>query len=97
MNRIQSLSIQPRSWRHGVAISAPTLDPNAIEVETMETLLKVVPADGHEVAAPLQWIPRPRDATPEQRRNSRLIGGGQGIHWPDMDEDIAVSTLLRAH
>ncbi len=35
------------------------------------------------------------DATPEQRSHWRLIGGGQGIHWPDIDEDIAVATLLR--
>jgi hypothetical protein len=38
---------------------------------------------------------RPRDATPEQRTHWRLIGGGQGIDWPDIDEDIAVATLLR--
>ncbi|HEX3430242.1 MAG TPA: DUF2442 domain-containing protein [Rhizomicrobium sp.] len=38
-----------------------------------------------------------RDATPEQRHNWRLIGGGQGIHWPELDEDIAVSTFLRSH
>lgn len=80
-----------------MAISAPELDSDAIDVETTETLLKVVLADGRELAAPLEWFPRLRDATPEQRRNWRLIGGGQGIHWPDVDEDIAVSTLLRSH
>jgi hypothetical protein len=55
----------------------------------------VVLADGRELAAPLEWFPRLRDATPEQRAKWRLIGGGQGIHWPDVDEDIAVTTLLR--
>jgi hypothetical protein len=80
-----------------MAISAPTLDSDAISVETTDTQLKIVLADGRELAAPLEWFPRLRDATPEQRRNWRLIGGGQGIHWPDVDEDIAVATLLRLH
>lgn len=79
-----------------MAISAPVLDSDAIDVEATETFWKVVLADGRELAAPLEWFPRLRDASPEQRRNWRLIGGGQGIHWPDVDEDIAVSTLLRS-
>jgi hypothetical protein len=51
-------------------------------------------ADGRELSAPIDWFPRLRDATPDQRGDWRLIGGGEGIHWPDIDEDIAVSTLL---
>jgi hypothetical protein len=43
----------------------------------------------------LEWFPRLRDATPEQRANWRLIGRGRGIHWADMDEDISVAGLLR--
>ena len=43
---------------------------------------------------PLEWFPRLRDATPEQRKNWRLIGGGVGIHWEDVDEDISVESLL---
>jgi hypothetical protein len=77
----------------------PTLaikfDPNAIDVKTDETSLRVTLADGRELSAPLEWFPRLRDATPEQRSNWRLIGRGQGIHWPDVDEDISVSGLLR--
>jgi hypothetical protein len=78
-----------------VAISALRFDPDAVDVEIMDAALRIVLADGRELMAPLEWFPRLRDATPEQRGNWRLIGGGQGIHWPDIDEDIAVATLLR--
>jgi len=71
------------------------LDATAVEVHTDDALLRVTLADGRELAAPLEWFPRLRDATPEQRANWRLIGHGQGIHWPDIDEDISVSGLLR--
>jgi hypothetical protein len=76
--------------------SALKLDSDAIDVEITDLALRVMLADGREVSAPLEWFPRLRDATPEQRGRWRLIGGGQGIHWPDLDEDIAVATLLRA-
>jgi Protein of unknown function (DUF2442) len=75
--------------------SAPKVDSDAVNVETTDELLRIVLADGRELAVPLEWFPRLRDANPEQRRNWRLIGGGQGIHWPDVDEDVAVATLLR--
>jgi len=52
-------------------------------------------ADGRTVSAPLEWFPRLRSATEEQRSNWRLIAKGVGIHWEDVDEDIAVTTLLR--
>jgi len=78
-----------------MAISALKLNSDAIDVETTDSALHVILADGRELIAPLEWFPRLRDATPEQRQNWRLIGGGQGIHWPDVDEDIAVATLLR--
>jgi len=76
-------------------ISAPILNSDAIDVEMTETSLKVTLADGRELTAPIEWFPRLRDATSDQRRHWRLIGGGEGINWPDLDEDIAVSTLLR--
>ena len=58
--------------------------------------LIVALSDGREVSVPLEWFPRLRDATPEQRDNWRLIARGIGIHWEEVDEDIAVTTLLRA-
>jgi hypothetical protein len=77
----------------------PTLavkfNPAAVDVQTGDAALRVTLADGRELSAPLEWFPRLRDATPEQRRNWRLIGHGQGIHWPDVDEDISISGLMR--
>ncbi|MGB8843596.1 MAG: DUF2442 domain-containing protein [Aliidongia sp.] len=70
-------------------------DATAVDVRTDDTLLHVVMADGREISVPLEWFPRLRDATPEQRGHWRFIGRGQGIHWPDLDEDIAVEGLLR--
>ncbi len=72
------------------------LDPDATDVEVTDSVLRIILADGRELSAPLEWFPRLRDATAGERGNWRLIGGGQGVHWPDIDEDIAVSTLLRS-
>lgn len=50
--------------------------------------------DGREIAVPLDWIPKLRDATEKQRQNWCLIGHGEGIHFEDFDEDILVEALL---
>ncbi|OQX72765.1 MAG: hypothetical protein B6D64_14715 [Bacteroidetes bacterium 4484_276] len=50
--------------------------------------------DGREIAVPIEWFPRLRDATDKQLKNWRFIGGGEGIHWEDIDEDILVEGLL---
>lgn len=71
-----------------------SLDPTAVDVTVSDTLLHVSLADGRELSVPLEWFPRLRDATLEQRQHWRLIGRGQGIHWPDVDEDISVRGLL---
>jgi hypothetical protein len=68
-----------------------------MEVMIDEDMLRVRLADGREIAAPLEWYPRLRDATPEQRSKWEIIGGGYGIHWEDLDEDISVRGLLRLH
>jgi hypothetical protein len=57
--------------------------------------LIVTLADGREVSAPIAWFPRLAEAPDEQRRNWRFIGRGHGIHWPEIDEDISVASLLR--
>jgi hypothetical protein len=67
----------------------------AIDVRFSDDALIVQLSDGREVSVPLEWFPRLRDAKPEQRRDWRLIARGIGIHWESVDEDIAVSTLLR--
>jgi hypothetical protein len=67
----------------------------AVDVRFTEDALQVSLSDGREVSVPLEWFPRLRNATPEQRGKWRLIGRGIGIHWEGIDEDIAVTTLLR--
>jgi hypothetical protein len=58
--------------------------------------LHVQLADGREISAPLDWFPRLRSVTQEQRSHWKLIGKGIGIHWDDLDEDLSVAGLLGA-
>jgi len=51
--------------------------------------------DGLEIGVPLEWFPKLRDATKEQREKWRLTGKGVGIHWDELDKDISVSALLK--
>ena len=74
---------------------AVKFDATAIDVQVTSESLHIVLADGRELTAPLVWFPRLLEATSEQRQRWRLIGRGQGIHWPDVDEDISVASLLR--
>jgi hypothetical protein len=74
------------------SILKPTAD--AVDVQFTKDSLVVILGDGRSISAPLAWFPRLLEATSNQRRNWRLIGGGIGIHWEDVDEDISVRTLL---
>lgn len=67
----------------------------AVDVHFDAELLRIALADGRELAVPIEWFPRLRDATPEQRAQWRLIGHGKGVHWPEIDEDLSVASLLR--
>jgi len=69
-------------------------EPLVADVAFGEGTFRVTLADGREVTVPLEWFPRLRDATAEQRRDWRLIGGGVGIHWEAVDEDISVESIL---
>jgi hypothetical protein len=51
-------------------------------------------ADGRTITVPLVWFPRLENGTPAECNNWRFIGNGDGIHWPDLDEDISVASLL---
>jgi len=66
----------------------------AVDVTLGDTMFRIVLDDGRELSVPLEWFPRLRTATPDQRRNWRLIGRGEGIHWPDVDEDVSVLGVL---
>ncbi len=50
--------------------------------------------DGRTITVPLAWFPRLVHGRPEERENWQIIGGGEGIHWPDLDEDISVEHLV---
>jgi hypothetical protein len=54
-------------------------------------------SDGRSISVPLVWYPRLLHGTPDERNNWRLIGNADGIHWPDLDEDISVENLLRGN
>jgi hypothetical protein len=65
-----------------------------MSVEVSEDTLSVDLTDGRTIAVPLAWYPRLTHATAEERKSWRLIAGGQGIHWPALDEDVSVANLL---
>lgn len=68
--------------------------PVAETVTVTEDTLTVDLSDGRSLSVPLAWFPRLVHATPVERRGWRLIGGGHGIHWEKLDEDISVEGLL---
>ncbi|HEV2495253.1 MAG TPA: DUF2442 domain-containing protein [Terriglobia bacterium] len=67
----------------------------AMDVACTEDELRVVLSDGRTVAVPLAWFPRLAGASAKQRADWELIGGGVGIHWEAVDEDISVASLLQ--
>lgn len=69
-------------------------NPLAREVEVTDTELIVALADGRKLSVPLAWFPRLLHATPEQRRQWEFLGDGEGLHWPQVDEDLSVEGLL---
>ncbi len=73
-----------------------TLNKSSIAVEVWFDQLKMFVRleDGREIAIPIDWFPRLREASEKEKNNWRLVGGGEGIHWKDIDEDILVAGLL---
>ena len=74
--------------------SVPDTRPLARRVEVTADELRVDLADGRRLGVPLAWFPRLVTATPEVRARFELLGDGEGIHWPEADEDLSVSGLL---
>ncbi len=66
----------------------------AQDVDTTDDALTVDLTDGRTISVPLAWYPRLLHGKPEERQSWRLIGDGEGVHWPDLDEDISVENLL---
>ena len=69
-------------------------DPRIQKVRVTKDQIIADLVDGRVISVPLAWSWRLSEATPAQRANFRLIGAGQGVHWPDVDEDISVEGLL---
>ena len=67
---------------------------SAQSVNVTDDALIVDLSDGRTVSVPLAWFPRLLHGTPAERNKWRLIGDGEGIHWPDLDEDISVENLI---
>jgi len=65
-----------------------------MDVRFDDDVMSVDLADGRTITVPLAWYPRLLNATPAQRANWDLCGGGFGIHWPDIDEDLSAQGLL---
>ena len=65
------------------------------DVRITEDTLSVDLIDGRTITVPLAWYPKLLHSTPEQRANWSVSGGGHGIHWPDLDEDLSTEGLLR--
>lgn len=74
--------------------SGPEPRPFARQVEVDDHELRVDLADGRRIIVPLAWFPRLVAATAASRANWQLLGDGEGIHWPDADEDLSVAGLL---
>jgi hypothetical protein len=75
-------------------LTPETRDLRATAVRLSADSLTVDLSDGRSVSVPLAWFPRLQAASRRERSHWRLIGGGEGIHWPDLDEDISVEALL---
>ena len=78
-----------------MSFSAATADERVLDVAFSDDALIVSLKDGRVISVPLVWYPRLLNATPEQRKNWKVAGGGYGIHWRDLDEDLSTEGLLR--
>jgi hypothetical protein len=78
-----------------MGILALAADERVADVKVTKDSLSVSLRDGRTISVPLAWYPRLQNATPAQRKNWKVAGGGYGIHWPEIDEDLSTEGLLR--
>lgn len=71
------------------------VNSSAVGAKVTADALQLVLADGREISAPLSWFPRLNSASEEQRNDWRIIGAGEGVRWPAIDEDVSVASLLQ--
>ncbi len=74
--------------------TAASNEPRILSLEVTEDAIVAQLADGRTVSVPLAWSWRLANATPAQRNHFEIIGTGEGVHWPDIDEDISARGLL---
>ena len=74
---------------------AASSEPRIVTLEVTEESVVAQLADGRTVSVPLAWSWRLANATPAQRSRFEIIGSGEGVHWPDIDEDLSTEGLLR--
>ena len=77
-----------------MSIAVNVIEPRLLDVQITEDEIIAHLVDGRTISVPLAWSWRLSEATPEQRQNFKIIGDGQGVHWPDLDEDISVEGML---
>ena len=78
-----------------MSFSAVAADERVLDVTVGDDALSVSLRDGRVISVPLTWYRRLLNATRAQRNNWKTGGGGYGIHWPDVDEDLSTEGLLR--
>jgi hypothetical protein len=78
-----------------MGILALAADERVVNVKFTRDTLSVDLRDGRTITVPLAWYPRLLNAKVAERKNWRVAGGGYGIHWPDIDEDLSTEGLLR--
>lgn len=69
-------------------------EPRIVALEVTKDSIIAQLADGRTISVPLAWSWRLSEATPEQRKNFEILGNGQGVHWPELDEDISAWGML---
>lgn len=75
-------------------IAAKIVDPRILTIEVNDDEIIAHLVDGRTISVPLVWSWRLSEATQEQRQHWEILGDSQGVHWPDIDEDISVEGML---
>lgn len=75
--------------------TAARSEPRIVKLDVTEDAIVAQLADGRTITVPLAWSWRLADATPAQRQRFEILGSGEGVHWPDIDEDISARGMLQ--
>jgi hypothetical protein len=86
--------MKKRVGKRGTTISDEP-DARVRDVSLTRDTLSLALMDGRVISAPIAWFPRLLKGSKQQRSNWRIVGGGVGVHWPELDEDVSPRGLLR--